>query len=299
MSLTDPAVGVAVVETDNSSDRSYVDWPAIFAGAVFATAVSVVLLAFGSAVGLTLTSPYEGEGVSVAWLAIAGGLWLLWVQVSSFFAGAYLSGRMRRRFHDSTPHEKDVRDGSHGLLVWGVGTLVGAMLTLSGISGVASKATDTAATVAAGTMAAGAAAASKDGPYDMLVDRIFRSGDPSKPSKVAAATRNEAGRILTSSLVSGDLAADDRQYLVDLVSSTANIDQPAAAQRVDKLVADAKAAEAKAKAAAESARKFAVLVAFMTAASLLVSGAAAYYAATLGGQHRDEGAEFSDWYRPR
>ena len=33
--------------------------------------------------------------------------------------GGYLTGRLRRRVHDASEHESDVRDGAHGLVVWG------------------------------------------------------------------------------------------------------------------------------------------------------------------------------------
>jgi len=75
-------------------------------------AVALVLLTFGSAVGLSLTSPFQGEGVSAAGFAIAVGLWFVWVQVSSFMAGGYLAGRMRRRLWIGTEHEVEVRDGA-------------------------------------------------------------------------------------------------------------------------------------------------------------------------------------------
>ncbi|MDQ6437313.1 hypothetical protein RB623_24945 [Mesorhizobium sp. LHD-90] len=107
-----PATATTGIVAD---DRSYVDWPAILAGTLLATAVSFVLLTFGSALGLSLTSAYEGEGLSVMGYAIAAALWLLWVQISSFFAGGYLTGRLRRRFGDATEQESDLRDGAHGL----------------------------------------------------------------------------------------------------------------------------------------------------------------------------------------
>src|SRR5690606_32054449 len=48
--------GIAVVETTTSTNgresAGYVDWAAIFAGIVFASAISLVLISFGSAIGL-------------------------------------------------------------------------------------------------------------------------------------------------------------------------------------------------------------------------------------------------------
>ncbi len=96
----------------------YVDWGAIIAGAFVAAAISLVFLAFGSAVGLSLTSLQASASVSAAGIVIAAALWLLWVQVSSFIGGHYIAGRLRRRIGDALPHEVEVRDGSHGLIVW-------------------------------------------------------------------------------------------------------------------------------------------------------------------------------------
>ena len=56
-------------------------------------------------------------------------------------------------------------------------------------------------------------------------------------------------------------------------------------------------AKAKAADAAEAARKMTVLSAFLTAASLLVAAAGAWWAASKGGRHRDEGTVFADAFR--
>src|SRR6218665_1064209 len=102
-----------------ADDRgSYVDWPAIIAGIVIASAISLVLLTFGSAIGLSFTNFRAGAETASVWIAIAAASWLLWVQISSFMAGGYVAGRLRKRHHDATEHEVDVRDGAHGLLVW-------------------------------------------------------------------------------------------------------------------------------------------------------------------------------------
>ena len=89
-----PDVAVVNVEQDKGS---FVDWPAIIAGAVLASAISFVLFAFGAALGLSLTSPYPREGVSATTFGIVLALWVLWVLVSSLAAGGYLAGRLRRR----------------------------------------------------------------------------------------------------------------------------------------------------------------------------------------------------------
>ncbi len=55
----------------SGAHRSYVDWAAIFAGAVLATAISLTTL--GSGIGLSLASPFHGEGISSTTFAIAAG----------------------------------------------------------------------------------------------------------------------------------------------------------------------------------------------------------------------------------
>jgi len=294
MTMTD----TTVVGTD---DRSYVDWPAILAGTVLATAISFVLLTFGSALGLSLTSAYQGRGISLTGFAIAAALWLLWVQISSFTAGGYLAGRLRRRKHDATEEESDIRDGSHGLVVWAVGILLGAMIAVSGVSSAISTATSAVSTVAGGA-AAGAAGAAAGSPTDIAnasnlwIDRALRSNTPNQQTSPAD-TRAEMSRILVSSLASGTLDDTDKQYLVSTVAARAGVDQAEAAKRVDALWAEAQDAAAKARQVADHARKIAMIAAFMTAASFLISAVAAYFGAVMGGNHRDKQTAPENWVR--
>ena len=115
---------------------SYVDWAAILAGGVFALALGFLLISFGAGLGLSLASPYRGDGVSASWLAIAAGIWFAWVMVTSFGAGGYLTGRMRRHAGDASPPEVEVRDGTHGLLVWATGMVFSTILAATGVGGV-------------------------------------------------------------------------------------------------------------------------------------------------------------------
>jgi hypothetical protein len=292
-------VVVAAPTAVGSEEKSYVDWPAIFAGTVVASAISLVLITFGSAIGLSLTSAYEGRGISAAGFAIAAALWLVWVQVSGFFAGGYLTGRMRRRHFDATEEESDIRDGSHGLAMWGLGVLLGALVTFSGITAAVSTATTAASNVAAG--AAAAAVGSADEMADsgeLIVDRLLRGGAPAPEGTSAADQRAEVSRILLSSAASGTLDPADRQYLIGTVAARAGIPPEEAQQRVDQIYAQAQELEAQARAAADRARKIAVIGAFMTAASLLIGGVGAYFGAVLGGNHRDNKVVVQGWYRP-
>src|SRR5688572_5365520 len=167
---------VAVIETAGDTDRgSYVDWPAIIAGIVFASAISVLFLTFGSAVGLSFTNFNARPDVSPIFVAIAAASWLLWVQISSFMAGGYLTGRLRKRHGDATEDEADIRDGAHGLLVWAGALVIGALLAVSGIGAAATAVGSAAATITtAASNAAGGIAEAVD-PNAYFVDALFRA----------------------------------------------------------------------------------------------------------------------------
>ena len=54
---------------DQYSFNSTVSWGAILAGGFTAAAVSLIVVAFGVGVGLSVVSPWTGEGISATTLA--------------------------------------------------------------------------------------------------------------------------------------------------------------------------------------------------------------------------------------
>lgn len=290
---TSPGAAVVVDETRGGNDISYIDWPAILAGVVLASAISLILLTFGSAIGLSMTSAREGQSASLFWIAIVGGLWILWIHIIASLAGGYLAGRMRRRIGDATEYESDIRDGSNGIVMWALSTLVAAGLAFSGLSGAATVAGQTAGAVAS---AAGQAVDALD-PSAILVDRTLR-GRPDAPA-ISEADRDAIGRILITAATSEQgLDQADRDYLVQTVAARAGITPEEAQARIDQIVAQAQQMEAEAREAAERARHASIVAAFLAAAALAVGAAVAYYAATLGGNHRDRQTQVEGWYRP-
>jgi hypothetical protein len=268
---------VTAVSVESGPAEHYVDWGAIAAGVFVAIAISSVFLAFGSAVGLSLTSFNANESAPVVGLAIAGGLWLLWVQISSFVSGAYVAGRLRRRIGDAKPHEVEMRDGAHGLIVWAVNIVIGSVLagwiTIAGISGAIST-------------------VSNSGAMEYYADRLMRSDAVAGTTAVSPDSQYNAqiGRILARNVAARTVDATDRSYLAREISARTGLAEADAQKRVDDTVATLKAQ-------AETARKYGVLLAFMTAASLLISGVASWWAATAGGKHRDEGIDHSRFSR--
>ena len=298
------------------STGSYVDWSAILAGGIFALAFSFLLFQFGATLGLSLTSPYLGEGVSASWLAIAAGIWFAWVIVSGFGAGGYLSGRMRRRADDAASPEVEMRDGAHGLMVWATGVLVGTVLAAIGVSGLL--------TAGAATVGPVSEAAAEAFPSDYLANVMLRSDldEPEINSADTAAPREDgsaaavagSGRagdrqgvgteavdpaiqqqiasVIARSVFSGEMADRDRRYLVQLVAANTALEPAAVRTRVDEVIAEIDEARVQAREAVEKARVAGVVYGFIVAATLLVGAVAAFFAATLGGRHRDEGLGF-------
>lgn len=292
-----PDVAVVNVEQDKGS---FVDWPAIIAGAVLASAISFVLFAFGAALGLSLTSPYPQEGVSVTTFGIVLALWVLWVLVSSLAAGGYLAGRLRRR-HSLSRHETEMRDGSHGLLVWALSVLIGALIATWTATGAVNKAADAAGSlVSASAQGVVTAISSASDPLGYVTDTLFRTA-PATPTTgpadadARATAAQQAGRIIARNALAAEFDAGDRAYLNQLVAQATGLPEAEATTRVNQAVEQINALAAEARAAAEKARKFTLLLAFLTAASLAVAAAAAWWAATLGGDHRDQRTEFAGW----
>ena len=298
--MSDLASTDIIVAPETEEKTSYVDWPAIIAGVLLASAISLVLLTFGSALGLSFINFRAGADVLPLWVAIAAASWLLWVQVSSFMAGAYLTGRMRKRHHDATEHESDVRDGAHGLIVWAAALVLGAIIAAGGISAVATAVGSAASTLTTAASNVADDAAGLD-PSAYFVDTLFRpaadTAAPTAPVADTSAQRAEAGRIIAQGALTGTVSDPDKAYLGQLVSQTTGMPADQATARVTEVMTAIDNAKAEAARVAENARRTGVLAAFLTAASLLVSAAAAFWAAQKGGNHRDKGTAFPEVFR--
>jgi hypothetical protein len=255
----------------------YVDWGAIFAGVFISLAISTVFLAFGSALGLSSTSFQSASAMPGKGMIIAGALWLLWVQVSSFLGGGYVTGRMRRTIGDAAAHEVEIRDGMHGLIVWGVNITIGAALASWLI-------------LAAGSGTVNVA--SKSDALAYSVDRLVRTDtvQPGVNSDQVNNAKAEMARVLATSIGVGAPDEADKTYLVRQISARTGLPEADAQKRLDDEIQAIKAK-------AETARRYAILVAFLTAASFLVSGVAAWWSATTGGRHRNEGVDHSRYTR--
>lgn len=103
---------------------SAVSWPAIWAGAIVASGISLILLSLGTGFGLIAASPWPGLGPKPETFTIAAGLWLVFTQWIASLFGGYVAGRTRTRWNSLHTDEVFFRDTVHGLLTWALATTV-------------------------------------------------------------------------------------------------------------------------------------------------------------------------------
>src|SRR6202042_1472341 len=75
-----------------------VSWAAVTAGAIVSCALTLVVLAFGVGLGLSVVSPWGGSGVSTTTFKIGTGLFMIVVAMLSSSIGGYVAGRLRSRW---------------------------------------------------------------------------------------------------------------------------------------------------------------------------------------------------------
>jgi hypothetical protein len=293
--MTDTTIIEVPALTEGS--RTPFSWSAAIAGAIAAMAVTFLIAALGTGIGLRFASPYS-SGLSASGLTVAAAVWLVMAQAIGFAAGGYLAGRLRSPAFDGAIGERTFRDAAEGFMVWAIGVI--ALITIAGLVGL--YAMGTAAQVAAG-LATGFGAepanatsvTAEASPIDYFVDAMFRPAPGTAAADGGTATvgsaagarsnltpeaRAEVSRILVRSVSQGRLDDDDRAYLTQLVSARTGLPPDEAQRRVTEI-------EAKAKDVADKTAKSGAYVAFWTFMSLLFGAVAATLAGMLGGQLRD------------
>jgi hypothetical protein len=246
-------------------------WTPVIAGALVASAISLVLIAFGAAIGLSIVSSSPTWRDASPALALLSGLFLLLTAIASFGLGGYVAGRLRERWHAGAHSDVvEFRDGTHGVVAWALAVVITGLVGSASAAIVASK---------AATPTASPVATAGEPLIAYELDRLFR-GDRRPIEGDITYSRAEAARILLAATGRRGITADDRGYLVRLVAARTGVALLDAERRVDEAITAATTA-------VQKARRSAVILGFATAASLLAGAAAAWYAASAGGRHRD------------
>ncbi|MGB6536504.1 MAG: hypothetical protein WBF58_11150 [Xanthobacteraceae bacterium] len=270
--------------------QSAVSWGAIAAGAVGASALALLLIAFGAGLGLSAVSPWSDSGVSAATFKTGTGIYLVIVAVMSSAVGGYLAARLQSKWVGAHTHEIFFRDTAHGFIAWAFATLLSAS-ALSSVTGYLANG------AAAGVPGGASQAAPSVNPARLYVDKLFRpaaqpasaanpsSPSPGTPSSAGASgnsqSRAEVSRLWTASFHDNqDLSAADKAYVVQVVASRTGLSQADAEKRVNDVINEAKTA-------ADAARKGAAKLSFWLTAAMLFGAFAASLAAVEGGSLRD------------
>ena len=290
---------VAIIERDmvvpgEARAGSPLSWSAAIAGALAAAAVTFLIVALGSGIGLSFASPYSGPSAKA--MTIAAAVWLLMAETMGVATGGYLAGRLRSPAYDGVIGETTFRDAAQGLLVWAIGAV--AMAAFAGMLGVFAAGAAAHMTAGAASAGRGQETASTSGASDYFVDLLFRPAPSTatagnqRPSTdtvgiapagsqpaLSSEARAEVGRILARSVAQARVDDSDRAYLAQVVATRTGLSQEEAQRRVSEV-------EAKARDAADTTAKAVAYFSFWTFMALLFGGAAATLGGILGGQLR-------------
>jgi hypothetical protein len=274
---------VAPVVAEVSTD---IQWSCIIAGAICASALAFVLHAFAGAIGVSLSSTAPTWRDSSAALVLLSGLYLVLVALASYGFGAYIAARLRVP-SAGTSEIGEFRNGTDGLLVWALATLLTGLVALAVVPVAPRSPTPSDRSAAASVAGENLIA------YDL--DRLFRS--ERRPQGLEGNInypRAEAARILLTASSHRGMQPDDRSYLIRLVAMVTGLAPPDAERRVDQVISQAKDNIAR-------ARRTGVILGFMIGAAALLGAAAAWYVASETGRYRDRGEPLHplwDWGRP-
>jgi hypothetical protein len=285
----------------NETLASGVSWPAVFAGAFAAAALSLILLALGTGLGFSAVSPWANTGASAS--AIGGGaiVWMILMQIVAWGLGGYLAGRLRTKWASIHTDEVYFRDTAHGFLVWAVGLVITAAFLASAaaamMGGAARGGVNAAATTSGIPAAEGAGRATDPNAY--FIDAMLRTtlsavaasptdangaapanGNALNAAVNGVALHNEVALIFANALRQGNLSPEDKTYLGQVVAARTGISESDAEQRVANAFTQIQQA-------ADTARKTIAHTSLWIFLALLIGAFCASLAATFGGAQRD------------
>ena len=286
MALATEPHGTVVQE--GSTSPSAVSWAAVIGGALAAVAITLLLVALGTGIGLSSVSPWSPANPSATTFTLLAAVWLIVVQWLSSGLGGYLAGRLRTKWVGLHTDEVFFRDTAHGFLAWALATVLVAVFATSSISSAVGTATQAASNLVGGTASVATQASANQSSIstDYFLDTLFRRDQPD-PSASPQGARAEAGRILARSLANGSLDAGDKTYLAKLIAARTGISQQDAEKRIDDTMTQMKAAADQAKQAADAARKVSAKSSYFLFFSMLIGAFIASAAGAVGGRQRD------------
>ncbi|MFO1024044.1 MAG: hypothetical protein U1E70_02580 [Acetobacteraceae bacterium] len=276
-----------------------ISWGAVFAGAVVAVAVGLMLNALGAGIGATTVDVTGRTTPSASSFGIGAAIWILIANLIGLAAGGYVAARLSGT--------SDNTDGTlHGLAVWATTFLVSAVLLGNLVAGIASTATTGASNVLGGVAQGAGSVVSTAGQQvanradagalqsttQSVVNRVqgALSGTGGDPAAMNSDQRKaEIGSLVTRRVTDGNLSQQDRDRLNSLVAAEYGISPQEAQQRVQQAEQQATQAaqrtEDTARRAADATASGTSMTAFAVFATMLLGAVASVLGARRGTRH--------------
>jgi hypothetical protein len=159
-----------------------ISWGAVFAGAVIALVTQLILNMIGLGIGAATIDPRAVDNPQASSLSLGAAVWWTLSGIIAALLGGYVAGRLAGRPKQSTA-------GWHGLVSWGLTTLVVFYLLTSTLGGIVGGAYRTLTNIAGGV--AQTAGASVQTAVQAAAPALTRMTDPM--SSIEQSVRSAAG----------------------------------------------------------------------------------------------------------
>ena len=260
-----------------------VSWGAIFAGAVVAAVTHFLLYLLGIGIGLETFDPAT-EGDTASGFGIGQGVWLVVSGLLALFAGGWVAGRLA-----GMPRRVD--GAIHGLVTWGLATILGVYFLASGIgtvlSGVRSAVGQGASLVGQGIAAAAPQAAEAINDQAQQLDLSGIQAEAQALLRDVATSPGDAGDDVDAAIDdafggTGPVDEQARERLVQTLTAETDLSEAEARQTVSEWEAQAASLRQQADQAVETVREEAPGVAEDAAEILGTAALWSFFALLLG-----------------
>ncbi len=286
----DPAFpGVAssestILRTDGAPGRARVSWGAILGGVVLVVVIQLLLSLLGTGIGLGTVDLNAGSTPDAGSLGISAGVWWLVSSIVALLVGGFVAARL-------AGVERRLDGLLHGLVAWGIATLLTIYLLTSAVGGIigggfsALGSLAQAAGSGIGAAAKPLAQAAGISP-DTLRDQAQAYLQPANPDPAAMSPQDAQKEIATSLATyakGGPDAAAAKERVISIVAAQTKVSHDEAAKRFDETQAKLQQAKAQAVQAAKNAADASAAAASKTAFAVFVALLLGGIAAALGG----------------
>jgi hypothetical protein len=285
------AVSAEMVTSFGAHTHRRISWAAIFGGVIMVVAIQLLLSLLGAGIGLNTVDTNGGSTPAASSLGMAAGLWWVVSSCVALAAGGYVAAWLAGieiRF-----------DGLlHGLVTWGIATLLTFWLLTSAIGGIIGGGFSALGSVAsvAGSGVSDAAkpiAQAAGVSPDMIAQQAQSYLQPTNPDPATMSPQDAQKAIatnLTTYAGGGPDAAAAKEQIINIMAAQMKISHDDAAKKFDE--AQAKLARARdqtiqsAKNAADASAAAASKTSFAAFGVLLLGGIAAALGGSFAVQRR-------------